>query len=145
MSKYYFEQEIQTRGNDIPVHPAGEGLVKLSAAWLIDHAGLKGKRIGGACVWQNQPLVIANEGNATASDVKELATLIVETVKSKYGVELQPEVNYIDTSIKVTVLGSGTSKGIPKSGVRATPAPQPTPKTNGCAPQCLWRHTDSAF
>lgn len=116
MSKYYFEQEIQTRGNDIPVHPAGEGFVKLSAAWLIDHAGLKGKRIGGACVWQNQPLVIANEGNATASDVKELATLIVETVKSKYGVELQPEVNYIDTSIKVTVLGSGTSKGIPEIG-----------------------------
>lgn len=116
VSEYFLQQEVLPRGVEIPVHPAGEGLVKLSAAWLIDHAGLKGKRIGGAVVWQQQPLVIANEGTATAHDVVQLSDLIVETVKNKYGIELQPEVNFIDTSIKITVLGSGTSKGIPEIG-----------------------------
>lgn len=116
VSEYFLQQEILPRGVEIPVHPAGEGLVKLSAAWLIDHAGLKGKRIGGAVVWQQQPLVIANEGTATAQDVVQLSDLIVETVKNKYGIELQPEVNFIDTTIKVTMLGTGTSKGIPEIG-----------------------------
>lgn len=116
VSEYYFQQEILPRGNDMPMHPAGDGLVKLSAAWLIDHSGLKGKRIGGAVVWQQQPLVIANDGTATSKDVETLAHLVVDTVKEKYGIELQPEVNFIDTSIKVTVLGTGTSKGIPEIG-----------------------------
>lgn len=116
VSEYYFQQEIQPRGEEMPVHPAGEGLVKLSAAWLIDHAGLKGKRIGGAAVWERQPLVIANEEHATAEDVERLSSLIVDTVKKKFGIELQPEVNFIDTTMKITVLGSGTSKGVPEIG-----------------------------
>lgn len=116
VSEYYFRQEIQPRGCDIPVHKAGEGLVKISAAWLIDKAGLKGKRSGRAVVWEHQPLVIANKGDATAHDVATLAKDIVETVKKKFGIELQPEVNFIDTSIKITILGSGTSKGIPEIG-----------------------------
>ncbi len=116
LNKYYFQEEIKTRGNDIPFHAASEGLVKLSGAWLIDHAGLKGYRHGGAEIWPGQPLVIANIGGATATDVAEVARKAVETVKIKYGVELIPEVNYIDSEIKVTILGSGTSKGIPEIG-----------------------------
>lgn len=116
LNKYYFQEEIQTRGNDIPFHPTSEGMVKLSGAWLIDHAGLKGYRHGGAEIWPGQPLVIANTGGATASDVAELARHVVETVKIKYGIELIPEVNYIDSEIKITILGSGTSKGIPEIG-----------------------------
>ncbi len=116
VSNYYFQEEIKPRGNDIPVYPAGEGRSKLSAAWLIDHAGLKGFKIGGAEVWEKQPLVIANSGNATADDVASLAGYIMNTVKMKFGVELEPEVNFIDSSIKVTILGSGTSKGIPEIG-----------------------------
>lgn len=116
-NKYFFEQEIIPRGNDIPTYTSSEeGKVKLSGAWLIDHAGLKGKRIGGAEVWPKQPLVIANTGNATGKDVAELADNIINTVKLKYGIELNPEVNYIDSSIKVTFLGTGTSKGIPEIG-----------------------------
>lgn len=116
VSNYYFQEEIKPRGNDIPIYAAGEGRSKLSAAWLIDHAGLKGFKIGGAEVWEKQPLVIANSGNATADDVVSLAGYIVNTVKMKFGVELEPEVNFIDSSIKVTILGSGTSKGIPEIG-----------------------------
>lgn len=117
VNSYFFQEEIKPRGIDIPVYPASqEGKVKLSGAWLIDHAGLKGYTVGGAEVWQNQPLVIANTGTATGKDVEALAEHIIKTVKLKYGVELHPEVNYIDSEIKVTVLGSGTSKGVPEIG-----------------------------
>ncbi|MDE6632934.1 MAG: UDP-N-acetylmuramate dehydrogenase, partial [Muribaculaceae bacterium] len=79
-NKYFFEQEIVPRGNDIPTYPSGEeGKVKLSGAWLIDHAGLKGTKIGGAEVWPKQPLVIANTGNATGKEVAELAKHIIDT------------------------------------------------------------------
>ncbi len=117
VNSYYFQEEIKPRGMEIPTYPASEeGKVKLSGAWLIDHAGLKGYRIGGAEVWPTQPLVIANTGSATGAEVKNLASHIIDTVKHKFGIELHPEVNYIDSSIKVTILGSGTSKGVPEIG-----------------------------
>ncbi len=117
VNSYFFQEEIKPRGMEIPTYPASvEGKVKLSGAWLIDHAGLKGTRIGGAEVWPTQPLVIANTGSATGMEVKELASEVINTVKLKYGIELQPEVNYIDSHIKVTILGSGTSKGVPEIG-----------------------------
>ncbi|MDE6379640.1 MAG: UDP-N-acetylmuramate dehydrogenase [Muribaculaceae bacterium] len=117
VSAYYYQEEIKARGIDIPFHPSSEeGKVKLSGAWLIDHCGLKGQTEGGAEVWPLQPLVIANTGSATGSDVARLADHITEAVKQNFFIELNPEVNYIDTRIKVTVLGSGTSKGVPEIG-----------------------------
>lgn len=72
------------------------GLVKVPAAWLIDKAGLKGTRIGGAAVWPSQPLVIVNaDGNATAADVVALETLIVQTVEKRFSITLVPEVEHI--------------------------------------------------
>ena len=116
-----FWQELKTlSGEDIPCHylpkksEEDPQMVKLSAAWLIDHAGLKGTRVGGASVFTKQPLVIVNDGGASAEDVKKLADIVRHEVKKKYYVELFPEVNYIDTSVSVTVLGSGTSKGVPE-------------------------------
>ncbi len=72
------------------------GLVKVPAAWLIDNAGLKGTRIGGAAVWPSQPLVIVNaDGKATAADVLALETLIVQTVEKRFSITLIPEVEHI--------------------------------------------------
>lgn len=112
----YLQEIEEMSGEKIPVHEAGENYVKLSAAWLIDHAGLKSLKVGGAALCPTQPLVIINDDNATADDIMKLAEKISYGVRKKYFVTLHPEVNYIDTRIKVTVLGSGTSKGIPEIG-----------------------------
>lgn len=75
-----------------PSHPAGDGMVKISAAWLIDHAGLKDLTSGGAAVWPKQPLVIYNRDNATGHDVLRLSRLVAEGVARRFGVTLEPEV-----------------------------------------------------
>lgn len=116
VNSYFFQEEILSRGIEIPTHQAGESHVKISGAWLIDHAGLKGYRSGGAEVWPGQPLVIANTGGASAQDVVNVANHVINEVRHKFGIDLNPEVNFIDSSIKVTILGSGTSKGVPEIG-----------------------------
>lgn len=78
----------------IPHFDAPNG-IKIPAAWLIDNAGLKGYKLGGAQVYEKQPLVIVNPGGATAKDVVDLAQYVINTVFEKYGVRLSPEVNYI--------------------------------------------------
>lgn len=84
--------------SDLPVpgHELASGEVKLSAAWLIDHAGCKSFTSGGAAVWQSQPLVIVNAtGNATGADVTALENRITEAVAQRFGVTLTPEVIHI--------------------------------------------------
>ncbi|MDE6576688.1 MAG: UDP-N-acetylmuramate dehydrogenase, partial [Muribaculaceae bacterium] len=95
---------------------ANQEKVKISAAWLIDHAGMKGVNIGGAQVYPGNSLVITNTGTATANDVARLSRIIVDRVREKYGIVLEREVNFIDTDVRVTILGSGTSKGVPEVG-----------------------------
>lgn len=81
---------------DMP-HWNQEGGVKLSAAWLIDHAGCKGMSVGGAKVWEKQPLVIVNDrGEATAQDILALAEQVKAAVRAKYGVELEEEVMRVE-------------------------------------------------
>lgn len=120
--KRYHQELEELSGIKIPYHPLPATdkdkpeMVKLNAAWLIDKAGLKGTRVGGAVVYPSQPLVIANDADATAEDVSKLADIVEREVRRKFFIHLFPEVNYIDTRIKVTILGSGTSKGIPEVG-----------------------------
>ena len=114
VNRYFYQQQMLGLDPDIPHYDVDEHNVKVPAGWLIDHAGLKGYRIGGAEVYPKQCLVIANTGNASADDVVRLSEHIIETVMEKYAVILHPEVNFIDTGIEVTVLGSGTSKGVPE-------------------------------
>lgn len=115
VSRYFYEQQVLGLDPDIPHYEVDDHHVKIPAGWLIEHCGLKSARVGGAFVWPKQCLVIANAGNASASDVVELAEMIRDTIQSRTGINLKPEVNYVDTSIKVTVLGSGTSKGVPEA------------------------------
>ena len=97
-SKEHFE-ELQKKYPNIPLYPvvnSGEKeIVKLSAAWLIEQCGWKGKTLGGAAVYHLQPLVIVNKGNAKPQDVSNLSAEIQKSVKEKFDLELETEVNFI--------------------------------------------------
>lgn len=67
----------------------------LSAGYLIDKAGLKGLAFGGASVSTVHANFLVNSGTATAQDVLDLTAKIKETVKDKFGVDLQKEVIFI--------------------------------------------------
>jgi UDP-N-acetylmuramate dehydrogenase len=64
---------------------------KLSAGWLIDNAGLKGHSIGGAQVSKQHALVLINRKRATGAEIWQLANFVMDTVKAKFGVQLEPE------------------------------------------------------
>lgn len=73
---------------------ATEGKVKLSAAWLIEHAGFKrGFHLpgSGAAISSKHTLAITNRGFASAADVAELARFVVQRVQQEFGVILAPE------------------------------------------------------
>ena len=85
-----------------PCHPersegsSPEQLIKIPAAWMIEQCGWKGRRSGGAAVWEKQPLVIVNyTGEAYPEEIVGLEKRIIASVKAKFGVELHPEVEHI--------------------------------------------------
>jgi len=80
---------------DIPSFPAGDGFVKLPAAWLIEKCGWKGYRKGDAGVHPHQPLVLVNYGKATGTEIYELAGAIQTSVYQTFGIKLEPEVRII--------------------------------------------------
>ena len=79
---------------DMPHFETPQG-VKIPAAWLIEQCGWKGKTLGGAQVWPKQPLVIVNADHATAQDIMDLAAAVSASVKEKFNITINPEVNYI--------------------------------------------------
>ena len=70
--------------------------IKIPAAWLIEQCGWKGKRSGGAAVYDKQPLVIVNyTGNAYPEEIVGLEKRIISSVKTKFDIKLHPEVEHI--------------------------------------------------
>ena len=76
----------------VPTFPAGEGRVKVPAAWLIERAGFqKGYRLGRAGISNNHSLAIVNYGGATSMEIVLLKDEIQMAVEAKFGISLQPE------------------------------------------------------
>lgn len=90
-------QRLKAEYPDMPeAHPITQLLsptvtYKLSAGWLIDRAGWKGKTMGRAGVWPKNALVLYNTGGCTGEEVLALAKAIQDDVTAKFGVTLQPE------------------------------------------------------
>jgi len=87
--------KIKGKFENAPSYPVSENIVKIPAGWLIEQCGWKGKRVGNCGVHKDQALVIVNYGNATGSDVLNLAKQIQKTVLDQFGVELEMEVNIV--------------------------------------------------
>jgi UDP-N-acetylmuramate dehydrogenase len=81
----------------LPVYPAAGGLQKLSAAWLIEQCGWKGKRNkqGNVGSYGNQPLILVNYGDASGRAILDFADEIIHSVEEKFGVRMEPEVNIV--------------------------------------------------
>jgi UDP-N-acetylmuramate dehydrogenase len=92
-------------GETVPRYPAGPGKVKLSAAWLIEHAGVpRGFTMGAAGVSTKHTLALVNKGGATASDVIALARYIRRRVEDRFGVRLIPEPVFVGFEQERTLL-----------------------------------------
>ena len=80
----------------VPHYDLPDGTVKVPAAWLIDQCGFRGKVLGGAQVYEKQPLVIVNaSGSASPEDVLALENQIIAAVQERYEITLHPEVDHI--------------------------------------------------
>ena len=94
ISSKQFETLQQTNAG-MPHFAVDDAHVKIPAAWLIEQCGWKGYREGDAGVHVHQPLVLVNYGNATGDEIYELSNKIITSVKARFEIKLEREVNII--------------------------------------------------
>ncbi|CAM1354064.1 UDP-N-acetylmuramate dehydrogenase [Tenacibaculum halocynthiae] len=94
ISLCHFEK-LKSKFPEIPHYIISESSIKIPAGWLIEQSGFKGKRLGDYGVHEKQALVLVNYGNATGKNIYQLAQSIQNTIKSKFSINLEIEVNII--------------------------------------------------
>lgn len=88
-------QNLESEFPDVISFPSESGEIKISAGWLIEKCGWKGKRVGDVGTSPDHALIICNFGNATGSEILEFAIRIKEEVANKFGIKLEEEVNIL--------------------------------------------------
>lgn len=94
ISKEQYDQ-LKNEFTSLVAYTNADGTMKLAAGWLIEQCGWKGYRNGDAGCHAKQALVLVNYGTATGKEIYELSEEILLSVKAKFGVELEREVNVI--------------------------------------------------
>ena len=85
---------------DAPRWPQADGRIKTSAAWLMENAGMKkGKAHNGAAISSKHVLALVNTGSATAADIVDIARSARSAVQEKFGITLEPEVQFVGLSL----------------------------------------------
>jgi UDP-N-acetylmuramate dehydrogenase len=90
-----FTETFLRRYPQAPVYDDPSGNKKIAAGWLIDQCGWRGKRNGDAGVFEKQALVLVNHGKATGPEILGLAEEIRKSVKERFGIELENEVEIV--------------------------------------------------
>ena len=88
-------RQLKSEYKDIIGFKNNDGSFKLAAGWLIEQCGWKGFRKGDAGVHAKQALVLVNYGNAKGKEIYDLSEEIVQSVKEKFNVKLEREVNIV--------------------------------------------------
>jgi UDP-N-acetylmuramate dehydrogenase len=88
-------QSLIKQWPSIPSYPVNEELIKVPAGWLIEQCGWKGYRNGDAGCYPKQALVLVNYGNATGQEILDLSHQIIHSVKNKFQITLEREVNVV--------------------------------------------------
>jgi UDP-N-acetylmuramate dehydrogenase len=91
VNSYTYESLLDKFPNT-PAHKIDDNNYKISAAWLIDQSGFKNKKDKNVGVYENQPLVIINNGKATGKELLNFALNIKETIYNNFEIELEEEV-----------------------------------------------------
>jgi UDP-N-acetylmuramate dehydrogenase len=86
--------ELKNKFPEIPSYQFNE-YYKIPAGWLIEQCGWKGKKIGDTGVYEKHALILVNYGNANGKEILKLAKEITNSVKDKFGILLEPEVQII--------------------------------------------------
>jgi UDP-N-acetylmuramate dehydrogenase len=80
------------RSEEVPHYPAGDGMVKVAAAWLVEQAGFhKGFAMGRAAISSRHTLALVNLGDATADELIALRDTVMTAVQNKFAVRLEQE------------------------------------------------------
>jgi UDP-N-acetylmuramate dehydrogenase len=88
-------KELKVEFQNIVGYENSDGTIKLAAGWLIEQCGWKGFRKGDAGCYEKQALVIVNYGHATGGELYDLSKEILLSVRNKFAVDLEREVNII--------------------------------------------------
>jgi len=88
-------EELKKEFPNIVSYTISNSQTKIAAGWLIENAGLKGYRKADAGVHKNQALVLVNYGNASGTEIINLAKEIQKKIKAKYGINIELEVSVL--------------------------------------------------
>ncbi|MBL4708274.1 MAG: UDP-N-acetylmuramate dehydrogenase [Flavobacteriales bacterium] len=88
-------EKLKKKYKDMPAYQLPKGGYKLAAGWLIEKTGWKGYTEGEYGVHKKQALVLVNYGNASGLEIYDLSERILQSVKQKFDVQLEREVNII--------------------------------------------------
>ena len=88
-------EQLMAKYPQMPHYYIDEEHEKIPAGWMIEQCGWKGRSMGRAGVHDKQALVLVNHGGASGSEIVELCEAIRRDVKSRFGIDLFPEVNIV--------------------------------------------------